>query len=302
MVTSISVHSSMSLFTYVQEIASRITRWKHLRSLPSYTLEELGLGELAINPAELPALSLPQYVDLLAGVPLPTEQQKQNFIEYVSHAHSWYKHLPLYLPGAPFYFFIDKYAACDRFVSRDGTAILKERPEQGFHYSDHPTAEYRHLFGHLAYCCCYGKKIIPLGKEPIAIPRDDLAAVPGDDARMYRLPREIIDAGATRLTAAIHTFSMLFSYWHQVGVEDYRQVEWPQESGGKTTLDKIVSRSQKLFERPSEIVTLNIDLPAARKRAVADTVLYELLNPERTRQYGEMMKAINRVCDLIAVH
>ena len=292
----------MSLFTYVQEIASRITRWKRLRSLPSYTLEELGLGELAINPAELPALSLPQYVELLAGVPLPTEQQKQNFIEYVSHAHSWYKHLPLYPPGAPIYFFIDKYAACDRFVSRDGTAIVKERPAQGFHYSDYSTAEYRDLFGHLTYCCCYGRKVISLSRGPIVIPRDDLAAVPGEDARMYRLPPEIINASVTHVTAAIHTYSALFSYWHEIGLKDYQQVEWPEESGGKTGLDKIISRSQKLFEQPSEIVTLNIDLPAARKPAVVDSVLYELLNPERTRQYAEMMKAINRVCDLIAVH
>jgi hypothetical protein len=111
---------------------------KRPRSLPRVTLKQLGLSDLETTAAELAPLTLRQYVDFLAQTPLPTEQQKQNFIEYVSHAHSWYKHLPLYPPGAPFYFFIDKYAACDRLVSRDGTAVIKERIESGFRYSDSP--------------------------------------------------------------------------------------------------------------------------------------------------------------------
>ena len=292
----------MGLLTYLQQISSRLARWKILRSLPSVTLEELGLAELGVNPAELPSLTLDQYVDLLSGVPLPTQEQKENFVEYVSYAHSWYKHLPLYQPGAPFYFFIDKYAGCDRLVSRDGTAVLKERMERGFHYSEYATAEYRDLCGHLAYCGCYGKKVIPLSKGPMVIPRDDLAAVPDDDARMHRLPSEVLDAGATRLTAVIHTQSEIFPRWHEVGLEDYQQIHWPQESGGQITLDKIFSRSQKVLEQPSEIEIMRIDLPAARRSEVVDVVLHELLSPERTRQYREMMKAIDRVCELITAN
>jgi hypothetical protein len=44
---------------------------------------------------------------------------------------------------------------------------------------------------------------------------------------------------------------------------------------------------------------LGIDLPAAR---TVDAILYELLTPERNRQYGEMMKAMDRVCELIAAN
>jgi hypothetical protein len=172
----------------------------------------------------------------------------------------------------------------------------------GFHYSEYPTAEYRDLFGHLAYCCCFGKKVIPLSKGPVVIPRDDLAAVPDDEGRMYRVPAEVLDAGVTRLTAVIHTHSAVFPRWHEVGLEDYQQVQWPQESGGQIALDKIFSRSQKVLERPSEIETLRIDLPAARTLAAVDAVLYELLTPERERQYGEMMKAIDRVCELVSAN
>jgi hypothetical protein len=122
-------------------------------------------------------LSMPQYLDLLAGVPLPTQQQKENFAVYVSGAHSWYKHLPYHLPGRLFYFFIDKYAGFDRVLLKDGTAAMRERVQRGFHYSDIPTNEYRSKSGHLAYSCAAGTVVL-MDKEPIAAPRDKAAEVP----------------------------------------------------------------------------------------------------------------------------
>jgi hypothetical protein len=292
----------MGFLTYLQQISSRVARRKRLRSLPSVTLEQLGLSELGITAAELLPLTLGQYVDLLSGVPLPTQQQKQNFVEYVSHAHSWYKHLPLFLPGAPFYFFLDKYAGCDRLVSRDGKAVLRERTEQGFHYSDYCTAKYRDLFGHLAYCCGYGNKVIPLSKGPMVFPRDDLAAVPGDDAQLYRLPSEVLEAGVTQLTAVIHTHSAFNPLWLRHGPKDPQEIDWPQESGGRLALEKILSRSEKVLRDPRAMEPLRINLPATGRLSSVDTILYELLTPERNRQYGEMMKAMDRVCELIAAN
>ena len=291
----------MGFLTYLQQISSRVARRKRLRSLPEVTLEQLGLSELETTVAELPPLTLHQYVDLLAPVPLPTQAQKENFVQYVSHAHSWYKHLPLYLPGAPFYFFLDKYAGCDRWVSRDGKAVLRERTEQGFHYSDYSTAKYRNLFGHLAYCGGYGTKVIPLSKGPMVFSRDDLAAVPGDDAQLYRLPSEVLEAGVTRLTAVIHTNIAFNPLWLDRWPKDPQEIDWPEESGGRLALEKILARSQKvLLEGPSEMETLHINLPAIGRRETVDAILYELLGPERNRRYGEMMKAMDRVCELIA--
>jgi hypothetical protein len=293
----------MALLTYLRQISSRVARRKRLRSLPSVTLEQLGLSELEITAAELPPLTLNQYVDLLARVPLPTQAQKENFVQYVSHAHSWYKHLPLYLPGAPFYFFIDKYAGCDRLVSGDGKGVLRERTEQGFHYSDYSTAKYRDLFGHLAYCCGYGTKVIPLSKGPMVIPRDDLAAVPSDDARMYRLPPEIIEAGVTQLTAVIHTHSAFNPLWLDRWSKDPEEIDWPEESGGRLALEKILSRSEKVLLDPRAMEPLRINLlPATRGLGTVDAILYELLTPERNRQYGEMMRAIDKACEVIAAN
>jgi hypothetical protein len=276
---------------------------KTMGSLPRVTLEQLGLSELEITAAELPRLTLRQYVDLLAGVPLPTQQQKQKFVAYVSHAHSWYKHLPLYPPGALFYFFIDKYAGCDRLVSKDGTAMLKQRAEHGFHYSEYPTAEYRDLFGHLAYSCGFGTKVIAMSKGPMVVPHDDLAAVPDDNARMYRLPSEIIEAGVTRLTAVIHTHSAFNPLWLDRWPKDAQEINWPEDSGGQLTLEKILARSEKVvLEGPPAMELLRINLPVTRGFGTVDAILYEHLSPERNRQYGEMMKAMDRVSELIAVN
>lgn len=66
--------------------------------------------------AHLPSLTLAQYLEFLQGVPTPTNQQRDNFVEFVPYAHSWYKHLPLGLPGTPFHFYIDKYAGWDHRI------------------------------------------------------------------------------------------------------------------------------------------------------------------------------------------
>ena len=150
-------------------------------------MEELGLSELNIDVTKLPLLTLGEYLSLISDIPLPTQEQKENFVEYVSHAHSWYKHLPMDQPGAPFYFFIDKYAGYDRFLQKDETAFLEARVTKGFHYSALPTAEYLARFGHLAYSCGYGKTVVLLSDGPVAVPRDDIPAVPGDESAYLAL-------------------------------------------------------------------------------------------------------------------
>jgi hypothetical protein len=268
--------------------------------LPSFTLEELGLSELAIDVTKLPLLTLRQYLDLISDIPLPTQQQKQNFVEYVSHAHSWYKHLPMYQPGAPFYFFIDKYAGYDRFVQKDGTAFLEARVTKGFHYSAFPTAEYLAQFGYLAFSCGFGKTVTLLSDGPVVIPRDGLAAVPGDDASMYRLPTEIAEAGLTQLTAVIHLVS---AQSHDL---DYRfikedgsgPIDWPEESGGQDIIKKIILRCDVM--RQTNPKWTHVELKAAPGRIFSvDPELYEILTPERLRQSSEMLKAMDRVCAVI---
>jgi hypothetical protein len=270
------------------------------RKWPSVTLEQLGLRQLRIDVTKLPLLTLREYLSLISDIPLPTQQQKENFVEYVSHAHSWYKHLPMYPPGAPFYFFIDKYAGYDRFLQKDGTAFLEARVIKGFHYSALPTAEYLAYFGHLAYSCGFGKTVVLLSDGPVAVPRDDIPAVPGDDASMYRLPTEIEEAGLTHLTAVIHSTSA------QSYDLDYRiikesgsgPIDWPEESGGRHTIDKIILRCDVMRQTNPKWTRVELKT-APRNILFVDPGLYEILTSERLRQSGEMIKAMDRVCAVI---
>ena len=116
----------MRFVTYLQQIWSGLTRSRLLRSPPHYILEQ---------QVELPSLTLREYVDLVSDVALPTQQQKENFVEYVSHAHSWYRHLPLYPAWSAVLFLYRQVRRIRPVVSKDGTGILKERTEPGFHYS-----------------------------------------------------------------------------------------------------------------------------------------------------------------------
>lgn len=271
-----------------------------LRKWPSVTLEELGLSELNIDVTKLPLLTLREYLSLISDIPLPTQQQKENFVEYASHAHSWYKHLPMDQPGAPFYFFIDKYAGYDRLVQKDGTTFLEARVAKGFHYSTLPTADYLAYFGHLAYSCGFGKTVVLLSDGPVAVPRDDIPAVPGDDASMYRLPTEIEEAGLTHLTAVIHsTTAQRYDLDYRLIKEDGSgAIDWPEASGGQDTITKIILRCDVMRETNPKWT--HVELKAAPGRIFSvDPGLYEILTPERLRQSGEMLKAMDRVCAVI---
>lgn len=246
----------------------------------------------------MPSFTLAEYVNLIANVPPPTQQQKENFAEFVAHAHSWYKHLPSWLPGAEFFFFIDKYAGCDRVVMGDGTAAIAERKKRGFHYSDIPTDQYRARFGHLAFSCGYGTTVYLAGKGPVVMPRDGALAVLGDDAELYDLPPQIVEAGVALLTAVIHTHSGAPG-WIQ---RPRGEVEWPQESGGQAVVEKIFARWREMEEPTFEPEKNRIDESLVLSNPhlfFVDRVLHELLTPERRRQYREIVKAIDRVCEVI---
>jgi len=125
-----------------------------------------------------------------------------------------------------------------------------------------------------------------MGEGPLVSPRDKIAAVPGDDARMYGLPPEILDAGLTRLTAAIHTLSAGYPYWDALE-------EWSEESGGRIALEKIVARCRAMRNPAFKCEPMWVD------RGRVDPILHELLAPEKRRQRNEIVRALDRVCDIV---
>jgi hypothetical protein len=262
----------------------------------------------------LKSLSMREYLALLQDLPLPAVEQRRNFVDYVTSAHSWYKHLPTYLPGAPFYFYIDRFAGCDWVALRDGSYGIAERKEAGFHYSDIPTEEYRVCFGFLSYSCEEGTAVVPLGRGDRALPRDKIVAIPGEDAKPCGLPQPVLEAGRVALTAMIHPLSPAYDFWAPQSPEVQRHIYWPSESGGLTTLKRIFERCAEMQKpkylkekekREANALSLVKGCHSGKEkmdalhRAALDPVLRELMEPERLRQKSEMLKAIDRVCMLI---
>jgi len=283
-------------FTPLREQRGHMPVWKSITNLlrPESLRdrdEQTRMAQIQRTRAEdkqhIATLTLAEYRSLLSDVPVPSKKQKSEFAEFVSAAHSWYKHLPPNLPGQPFYFFVDKYAGCDRLLREDGTAVVVERSEQGFHYSDLPTKEYRSRFGYLAFSCNSGTSVF-VANWPLVYSRDKVAAVPGDDGKMYGLPKEILETGETRLTAIIHPSSSIRMVSSQL-------TNWSEECGGRTTLEQIAARCREMQD------------PANPKSGgytqsgvyIEDQLLDNLFAPERQRQKREVVRSIDRVCELI---
>ncbi len=165
--------------------------------------------------------------------------------------------------------------------------LLKERAERGFHYSHLAAQEHRSRFGHLAFCFGSQSTELLTHPGPFALPRDQLAAVPGDDGQTYGLPPEIVTAGEVHLTGVIADLSAVYnrSWW--------TTKQWPGESGGSQVLLKILERCLLIRDQKIRPVLLP-------PHGVVDPVLQELIEPEQRRQKSEMCKAIDRVCGLIA--
>jgi hypothetical protein len=88
------------------------------------------------------------YPELIATLPLPTPEQTSAFAEHVAQNHSWYKHLPIFPPGAVFTFFLNPHAG--ESIERTDTGFTTVAFEVGNYFTHHSrlsTPEYRSQFG-----------------------------------------------------------------------------------------------------------------------------------------------------------
>ena len=121
-----------------------------------------------LNLEDLPTLELEEYRGLVAEIPPPTDAQIRNFAVFVSDAKSWYKHIPVFGLGTPFYFFVDPGAGLDRIWVPGGVVTFRARTESTpqFHYTWMTTEHYRARFGWLAFCCEAGSELfLPVSVE-----------------------------------------------------------------------------------------------------------------------------------------
>ena len=194
-------------------------------------------------------MTLAEYKSLTRDLPRPTAPQMEDFAEFVSLAHSWYKHLPLFPPCAPLHFFLDPAAGMQRAEASDGSIRVFEREKTGFHYSWIPTLEYRRRFGYLAFCRSRGTSVSLIGGGERLIPSDDAPLVYDfEHARLLPVPDAVVQAGMVLVSGILHTLAVGFGL-----CEDFEQgsIDWPQESGGALAFQAILDRCRLLREDPS---------------------------------------------------
>jgi|CXWL01.1.fsa_nt_gi hypothetical protein len=250
-------------------------------------------------------LALGEYISLTSSLPIPTVEQMEDFTRFVSKAHSWYKHLPLLMPGVPLYFFLDPTAGMQRIVRSDGSLTVSERVETGLHYSWIPTVEYRSRFGYLAFSKTAGSSVSLVGSSgETFISSDDGALIyDSDGGHLCRLPHEVLEAGTACVSGVIHSLAADAQIWiHQLRRTPVP--EWPAESGGADVLQKIFDRCRTILQDRSKIERLSFDEWRASTNSAlrqdddlpfVDLPLYELLTPERRRQQSQMIEAMKRV-------
>jgi hypothetical protein len=148
------------------------------------------------------------------------------------------------------------------------------------------------------------------------VPRDKVAAVSGDDGRLYRLPPEILEAGTALVSGLIHPGTSGFVV--QGGLDSWtrpEQIALLEDFAARAAVEETVARCRVL--RAEELEQLRECERRARElgsldEAIAevtealrvnwerrDALVDELLAPERRRLHGEMINAMDRVCEVI---
>jgi hypothetical protein len=250
-------------------------------------------------------MDLPTYRQLVSHLPAPSEDQVEAFVDFVSHAHSWYKHLRLTSPRSTFQFFLDPQAGMQRVGHPDGTVSAQPRTERGFHYSWIPTQQYRQRFGFLAFSQAQGTAAyMKAATGDWFIPSDgDPAVINTTKGTLQLLPPEVLEAGAARVSGLIHTIGANSDFWAHYLLGDDELPFWPEESGGRATMEKMRQRCEELHaNRALKQRKLASDHPKRSEMdlSMIDYPFYLLVEPERERQLGGMADAIHRLVALLA--
>ena len=241
------------------------------------------LGKRRGNVSSIEPCSLTDYRRIVADLGRPSSEQIENYVHFVSEAHSWYKHLPLLPPGATFRFLVDPFSGYDSHLQPGGRVIHEERTNksQRFHYTWMTTAEYRSRFGYLDYESTAIAQC-SLDSTGTIQEYEDLSIFSTSEG-LRRVPPELVLAGSVEITAVIHPLTARTWVWNDILP---RQIDdspdgstrmWPTETGGNETLRKIM------------------DVCAQPPYADLDM----LLLPERKRLQSNMSVAINRMLDLL---
>jgi len=249
------------------------------------------LRERTATVSTVEPCSLADYRQAVAHLPRPSNDQIDNYVQFVSEAHSWYKHLPLLPPGATFQFFVDPFSGYDRVLQPGGGVIHEERTEDSerFHYTWMTTRDYRSRFGYLSYESGAGTQFF-LHSAGTVREYADLPVFSTSNGP-YRIPPELVRAGSIEITAVIHHLTARIWVWNKflprlmANEVDEASRKWPAETGGDETLRQIIDVcNRRTREELSDEIAPDLE---------------SLLLPERQRLQGNMKEAIHRMLDLV---
>lgn len=101
------------------------------------------------------------------------------------------------------------------------------------------------------------------------------------DRGWLRVPEAMLNAGLAQLTGTIHPFSSNVSLWQHLCVEGASDLQWPGETGGRTTIEHLRSIAQN---QPQD----------------SEAQLDLLLEPERARQKRLMVQAMETMLEAVS--
>ncbi len=248
---------------------------------------------------DLPILDMDRYRDMVGKLPAPSDTQIEDFAEYVSMAHSWYKHLPLVPPGIAFCCYIDRFSGYARISRYWGKPHLRLRTEAspGFHYNWMTTENYRARFGYLAYAAGAGTSLAVTSPSGFVHSDDHSPAVCHADGSGFRLPPDVVAAGSVHLTAMIHRYSNQRWVWMRWFLDfPEASTELPEDPQGTA----VISELRSFYSQIRDPALRDANWKAKLERMEPTFQAMEsLIEKQRALQLGMVVTALKRVRGLI---
>lgn len=146
------------------------------------------------------------YFEAARALPVPGAEQTRAFAEFVTGAHSWYKHLPI-LPLSPFVFYLDPNAGRSMVHVSDDQVQFVDNVEgqRRLHYTWQTTDSYRRRFGHWNYDAPCGTSLMyasDMGVVDTAGSGLNVADV--DSTCWLEIPQPLTEAGTALVSSLMY--------------------------------------------------------------------------------------------------
>lgn len=142
------------------------------------------------------------YAEVVKKLPMPTREQTGAFAEFVTGAHSWYKHLDI-APPSPFVFYLDPNAGRAMVHLSDNEVAFVDNTDESekFHYTWQTTEAYRRRFGFWNYEAPYGRSFQFDSAEGVVDTAGSGLTILSPDGDWLPVPELLTRAGTAPLSA-----------------------------------------------------------------------------------------------------